>query len=187
MKTTTCNKLTTILFTGALAATLVAFPFAASAAEKPAKITKAIAVLQPTKGSKVKGTVIFTKVDDGVRVKGTITGLTPGKHGFHIHEYGDLSSTDGSSLGGHFNPTTEPHAAPEAPKHHTGDFGNITADSKGVAKFDEVFKGRTLNGPKSIIGRGVVVHAKADDLTSQPSGAAGARIAVGVVGVANPK
>src|SRR5437899_10211846 len=74
--------------------------------------TKAIAVLHPTAGSNVTGSVTFTQSGEAVKVVADITGLTPGKHGFHIHEFGDCSSSDGSSAGGHFNPTHTQHGAP---------------------------------------------------------------------------
>jgi Cu-Zn family superoxide dismutase len=151
----------------------------------PAKaVTKAVAVLYSSQGSQVKGTVTFTKTDDGIRVEGKITGLTPGKHGFHVHEFGDVTSPDGTSAGGHFNPENKPHAGPDAEERHAGDFGNIEADEDGVANINFVDKKITLDGPASILGRGLVVPAKPDDLKSQPSGDAGDRVAVGVIGVA---
>ena len=76
-------------------------------------ITKAIAVMHPTKGQKVEGTVTFTKVENGVRVQAHIHNLTPGKHGFHIHEFGDCSSPDATSTGGHFNPDEGRSRRPE--------------------------------------------------------------------------
>ncbi|MEO8352905.1 MAG: superoxide dismutase family protein [Chthoniobacteraceae bacterium] len=154
---------------------------------KPAEVTKAIAILMPTEGNDVKGTVSFIKTADGVKVEGKITGLTPGKHGFHIHEFGDLSSPDGKSLGGHFNPEGHQHGGLDAKMRHAGDFGNIEADDQGVATVDFVDKAISLSGENSILGRGVVVHAKADDLKSQPSGDAGARVAVASIGVAAGK
>ena len=147
-------------------------------------VTSAVAVLLPTKGSEVKGTIRFTKADDGIRVEGEVTGLTPGKHGFHVHEFGDITSADGTSAGGHFNPTGEPHADREADKRHAGDFGNIEADASGTAKVNFVDKKISFEGANSILGRGLVVHAKADDLKSQPSGDAGGRVAVATIGVA---
>jgi Cu-Zn family superoxide dismutase len=152
----------------------------------PAEPTKAIAVLVPTEGSKVAGTITFTKTADGVHVEGEVTGLTAGKHGFHIHEFGDTSSKDGKAAGGHFNPTGETHGAPDGEHHHAGDFGNIEADASGVAKVNITSKALSFAGPSSILGRGVVVHAKEDDLKSQPAGNAGDRVAVGVIGVAKP-
>ena len=144
-------------------------------------MTVATATLTPTQGHDVKGTVTFTKVDNGVRVVADITGLTPGEHGFHVHEKGDCSAPDGSSAGGHFNPTGMPHGGPDSEKHHIGDLGNLTADASGKATLDRVFTFLELSGTNSIVGCGLVVHQGADDLTSQPSGDAGARVACGVI------
>jgi Cu-Zn family superoxide dismutase len=151
-----------------------------------AEITKAVAVLHPTEGAKVHGVVTFTKEDAKIKVVAHIEGLTPGKHGFHIHEWGDCSSKDGLATGGHYNPTAAPHAAPDAAQRHTGDLGNIEANQDGVAHVEFTDAMMRFDGPNSIIGRGVVVHAQPDDLKSQPAGAAGARLACGVIGVAKP-
>ena len=157
-----------------------------AAAVRAAEINRAVAVLHPTKGSSVSGLVTFTKVDDGVRVVADMTGLTPGDHGFHIHDFGDCSAPDSTSAGGHFNPTGHEHGGPDAEKRHIGDLGNITADANGKGHYDRVDKQLTFEGPHSIIGRSVIVHEKADDLKSQPTGDAGGRVACGVVGVAKP-
>lgn len=149
-------------------------------------ISKAIAVLHPTEGNQVRGTVTFTQEAGGIRVVAAVEGLTPGEHGFHIHEWGDCSAADGTSAGGHFNPEGKPHGAPDAEQRHVGDLGNLTADSEGKAHYERLDTVLAFSGPKSIIGRGVIVHAQADDLTSQPTGAAGARVACGVVGIAKP-
>jgi Cu-Zn family superoxide dismutase len=144
----------------------------------------AVAVLKPTQGNNVSGTVTFVQKEGHILVSARVTGLTPGKHGFHIHQYGDCSDPKGKSAGGHFNPAGHQHGGPASAKRHVGDLGNLTADQNGSAakEFkDSVLK---LSGPHSILGRGVIVHAKADDLKSQPTGAAGARVACGVVGVA---
>ena len=146
-----------------------------------ASITQAVATLSPTEGNKVMGTVTFSQEDNGVRVVADLTGLTEGEHGFHVHENGDCSAPDGSSAGGHFNPTGMPHGGPDSPEHHIGDLGNITADASGKAHLDHVFSFLSLNGTNSIVGHGLIVHGGKDDLTSQPSGAAGARVACGVI------
>lgn len=146
-------------------------------------VSRAIAVLHPTKGSSVSGIVRFEVVEKGIRVVADVTGLAPGKHGFHIHEYGDCSSDDGSSAGGHFNPTGMPHGMPSGDKRHVGDLGNIVADSTGTAHLDYVDNQISFSGQNSIIGRGVIVHEKEDDLKTQPTGNAGARLACGVVGI----
>lgn len=152
--------------------------------KKAAEPVKAIAVVRPTEGNKAQGTVTFTEQGDGVRVEGTIAGLTPGKHGFHVHEFGDISALDAMSAGGHFNPDMHPHGAPDAEKRHAGDLGNLTADESGTAKVNYVDKHLMLHGEHTIVGRSVIVHAKEDDLKSQPSGEAGARVGAGVIGVA---
>jgi Cu-Zn family superoxide dismutase len=149
-------------------------------------VQKAIAVLHPTANSKVMGTVTFTKSGDDVKVVADITGLTPGKHGFHIHEFGDCSAPDASSAGGHFNPTTHHHAGPDVPDRHAGDMGNIEADASGKAHLELTDNAMKLSGDQSIIGRGVIVHEKADDLKTQPTGDSGGRLACGVIGVAKP-
>src|SRR3954469_17246292 len=147
--------------------------------------TKAVAVLIPTKsGAGVSGTVTFTKDAKGTRVQAEITGLAPGKHGFHIHEFGDASSPDGKAAGGHFNPKGMVHGDPsKTGPRHLGDLGNIEADSSGKATFDKVDPDLPLSDPMSIIGHGVVIHEKGDDF-GQPVGNAGGRVAVGVVGIA---
>ena len=151
--------------------------------EKSSAPLKAIAVLHPTGANKVSGTVTFTEVADGVQVNAELTGLTPGNHGFHVHEFGDCSAGDASSAGAHFNPTNKPHAGPDATERHVGDMGNVEADASGKATLEYLDHQISLtNDQSSVIGRSVVVHAKADDLKSQPSGDSGARIACGAIG-----
>jgi Cu-Zn family superoxide dismutase len=145
---------------------------------------KAVAVLHPTAGNNVQGIVTFTEAENGVRVVAKLTGVPAGKHGFHIHEYGDCSAPDATSAGGHFNPTGMAHAGPTSEKRHVGDLGNILADEQGNAQLDYLDSHLTMNGANSIIGRGLILHAQPDDFTTQPTGAAGARIACGVIGVA---
>ena len=148
--------------------------------------TKAVAVLHPTKGSNVEGIVTFTKSGDEMKIVADVSGLTPGKHGFHIHEFGDCSSPDGTAAGGHFNPTNNPHAGHDVAQRHEGDMGNIEADSSGKAHLELTDNMMMMSGEKSIIGRSVIVHEKADDLKSQPTGDAGGRVACGVIGIAKP-
>ena len=145
----------------------------------------AVAVIRPTKGNEVRGTVKFEQTMDGVRVTAQLKGLTPGKHAIHIHEFGDLSAPDATSAGGHFNPANHPHDGPDARKRHAGDMGNLTADDNGEAKWTFTAKNFSLTGKHSVLGRAVISHAGADDLESQPSGDAGARVGGGVIGRAN--
>lgn len=144
--------------------------------------TTAVAVVHPTEGNDVQGWVTFTKEGDGVQVNGEFSGLTEGEHGFHIHQYGDCRASDGTSAGGHFNPANTQHGARTDSVRHMGDMGNITAGADGNATVDYVDSVIDLN---KIVGRGIVIHGGQDDLTSQPSGAAGARMACGVIGIAN--
>ena len=143
----------------------------------------AMAELNPTAGNNVRGTVNFYETPKGVRVVAKVTGLTPGQHGFHVHEKGDCSTPDGSSAGGHFNPTGAKHGGPMDVERHAGDFGNITADGSGNAKADFVDSRISFDGPNSIIGKGVIVHANPDDLKSQTPtpGNAGKRVACGTI------
>ncbi|XP_022204668.1 superoxide dismutase [Cu-Zn] [Nilaparvata lugens] len=148
---------------------------------------KAVCVLN---GETVKGAVFFEQdaPESAVKVSGEISGLGKGLHGFHIHEYGD--NTNGcTSAGPHFNPHGKEHGSPSDSVRHAGDLGNITAADNGVAKVSIEDKCISLQGPLSIIGRTLVVHADPDDLgkggheLSKSTGNAGARVACGVVGI----
>ena len=164
------------------------------AADEPAspapavdRVSKAIAVLLPTAGNKVTGVVSFTKEEGKVRVVADVSGLAPGsRHGFHVHDFGDCSAPDATSAGGHFNPHGHAHAGPGDAQHHGGDLGNIVADAAGKAHLDLTVDGIAIGyRPASILGRGVILHAQEDDLKTQPTGNAGARIACGTIGIAN--
>jgi len=139
--------------------------------------------LQPRSGGNVTGTLTLTAVQDGVEIRGDVSGLPPGStHGFHVHEKGDCSAPDASSAGPHFNPTGAPHGQAGSDPHHVGDMPNIVADQRGVAHVDIVLHGATLDaGEGSIRGRAVVVHHDPDDYASQPAGNAGSRVACGVI------
>lgn len=148
------------------------------------EVTKAAAQLESKSGSKVTGLVTFTKAGDEAQVVADIQNLTPGKHGFHIHEKGDCSAADAASAGAHFNPTMKHHGGPTSPDRHAGDLGNIEADASGKAHLD--WKGKlSLTGKDSIIGKSVVVHEKEDDLKTDPSGNSGARVACGTINAAD--
>lgn len=152
------------------------------------KVTYAVAVVQGLGDHRVHGKVTFTQKDDGVEIVAELTGLQPGEHGFHVHEFGDCSMADGKCAGGHFNPTGQPHGGPDDAKRHVGDLGNIKADGQGNASYKRVDKVLALNGRNSIIGRSVIVHAKPDDFTTQnPPGNAGDRIGCGTIGIGDPK
>lgn len=173
---TACSK------TGEPAASAEPAAAATEQAAEPMAGPVARATLQPLGDSGVSGEVTFTAVEGGVRIDAHVMGLSPGEHGFHIHEYGDCSSPDGKSAGGHFNPGDMPHGSPDDAMSHAGDLGNITADADGHAMLSRVSTHITLgDGPANILGRGVIVHEKTDDMTTQPTGAAGGRVACGVI------
>jgi len=159
----------------------------AAPVDAPPGPEKAVAVLIPAGESGVSGTVYFTKVGDAVHVTGKVTGLKPGEHGFHVHQFGDVTGTkDGLTTGGHFNPESKPHGKPDDKERHVGDLGNIKAGDDGVAEIDIKDSMLELAGPHSILGRGLVVHANADKFT-QPVGDAGGRVAIAVIGIAEVK
>lgn len=150
------------------------------------KNIKAICILHPTAGNKVTGMVTFKATPEGTIVIAEVKGLSKGKHGFHIHEYGDCSAADATSAGGHYNPEGHAHGAPKDMKRHAGDMGNLDADSSGYAHLEYLDPSISLSGENSIIGRSIIVHQNEDDLKTQPTGNAGARIACGVIGIAKP-
>lgn len=175
----------------AVSATLVAllgaallFGASVNAAEEEG-FAKAVCVINGTGDNEVHGTITFTQTKDGVMIEAHVMGLSPGKHGFHIHEFGDLSSGDGKSAGGHFNPDGSPHASPSSAKRHAGDLGNIESNADGHAMYSRLDKVIEIHGPNAILSRAIVIHGGADDMESQPSGAAGPRVAVGVIGLGN--
>ena len=148
-----------------------------------AETVKAYCVLEQS--DTVKGTILFLqKPGTPTLIRGRIEGLSAGEHGFHIHEYGDMS--DGcASMGGHYNPDRENHGTLD--KGHVGDLGNVTANEQGVADFTIVAKRVDLVGDRSVIGRGLIIHKDRDDLgqggdaESLKTGNAGDRLACGVI------
>jgi len=166
----------------ALVAPMLVMGQQAGGGGKDKETIRAICVLKPMSKSNVKGTIWFTQVGHKVTIKGEVTGLKEGKHGFHIHEFGDLTDAKGMSTGGHFNPTNKKHGRPTDKERHVGDLGNIVADKDGKAKIDMTDTVIGLHGKHSIVGRAVVVHEDEDDF-GQPVGHAGNRLAAGVVGL----
>jgi Cu-Zn family superoxide dismutase len=178
-----------LLSTGALLAALWLVAVTRGADEhdhkhEAADIKDAVAVLVPMKNSGVAGVVLFKQEKGYVNVTGEVTGLKPGKHGFHVHMFGDLRAVDGMSAGGHYDPHGHKHGGPDAKERHEGDLGNLEANAQGVAKVNVKANGVELH---HVVGRSIVVHGDADDLTSQPAGNAGPRIALGVIGLAEVK
>lgn len=136
--------------------------------------------MEPKSESNVAGEVTFTESEGQVQMRAELSGLTPGEHAIHLHEKADCSSDDGTSTGGHWNPTAEPHGKWGAEEgFHRGDIGNFTADEEGnaVVEFStDLWCLSCDDDTMNILGKAVIVHMGADDFTSQPSGAAGARV-----------
>uniref|UniRef100_A0A6B0UYH1 Superoxide dismutase [Cu-Zn] n=1 Tax=Ixodes ricinus TaxID=34613 RepID=A0A6B0UYH1_IXORI len=143
-------------------------------------VEDAICVLNTTN---ISGFVRFVQTSNwSVEVTVNVTGLPPGSHGFHVHRFGDITKGC-ASAGGHFNPLSMYHGGPDSVVRHVGDLGNIVADSDGVVVLCRNYYNLTLHGTHSILGRSIVIHAKADDYglgghnDSLTTGHAGARLA----------
>ncbi len=177
----------------------VLFAFACAPAEEPASETTepapepvaeevapepptAMVTLLNAEGEEV-GTATFVEGEGGVTLKAIVNGAPTGKHGFHIHEFGECAP-DFTAAGGHFNPMGTPHGCPDDPNRHAGDFGNIEI-SEGGGMLEVVSDLITVSpGPTSIVGKAVIIHAGEDMCPEQPTGAAGARFACGVIHLA---
>lgn len=143
---------------------------------KPKKVTMA---LNAKSGSNTSGNIVFTEENGVVSMTAIISGLETGVHAIHIHESSDCSSDDGKSAGGHWNPTAQKHGKwGDETGYHKGDIGNITADENGNGTItfstDEWCIG-CGDETKDILGKGIIVHAGADDY-GQPTGNAGGRV-----------
>lgn len=158
---------------------------AAITAMLPLAAQAATASLKSPEGQDM-GTLNLLQTSGGVRITGTISGLTPGEHAFHIHETGKCEPPDFKSAGGHYNPANVEHGTQSNTGPHAGDMENITAGEDGSVKIDVVNSRVTLNAPANgslfdADGSSIVIHAGPDDYTSQPAGAAGPRVACGVI------
>lgn len=143
---------------------------------------RAKAKIQARSGSSVSGEATFEETRGGVLVALELHHTPPGWHAVHVHEKGDCSAPDGASAGGHFNPRTKSHGSPHAPEHHAGDLGNVWVDENGEGHHVLLMPDLTVqDGPASVRGRAIIVHAGVDDLVTQPTGNAGGRIGCGVI------
>lgn len=152
----------------------------------PVPVREAVAVLVPTKGSRVTGVVRFHHIGPGTEmdVTASIEGLPPGPHAYHVHVFGDCSSPDAKSAGPHFHFVGS--SFDEQPGFITGNLGELRGDGKPATVVDRGRIHAVLQGQYSIIGRSVVIHELGNNPASPPDGAAGKRIACGVIGVAGP-
>ena len=172
----------TMAGTARIACLVSAAALLAGCATMEAAGPRAQAALESRSGSSVAGTVDFRAAGQKVRVEARISGLTPGEHGFHVHEAGDCSAPDASSAKGHFNPTAKTHGHHGSSERHAGDMPNLVADGYGSAFLVAELDGLALTqGPAGILNRSVVIHADPDDYKSQPAGNSGKRVACGVI------
>jgi Cu-Zn family superoxide dismutase len=144
--------------------------------------TEEVAAAQLSGPDGVTGVVNFTAMGDGAHMVARVEGATPGSHGFHLHQNGVCDPPEFTTAGDHFNPTAADHGGPQSAAHHAGDFGNIEVGADGTGNLELHVMGVTVaEGPNSIVGKSLVLHGGTDDLTTQPSGNSGPRIACGVV------
>ena len=140
------------------------------------------ATIEARSGSALQGEAMFTEVEGGVKIVVTVRGAPAGTHAVHIHEKGDCSAPDAKSAGPHFNPDGHSHGGPTDAQHHAGDLGNMEVGADGSGTVEITSSGLSLgDGPRSVVGRAVIVHEKADDFVTQPTGNAGGRIGCGAI------
>jgi Cu-Zn family superoxide dismutase len=146
-------------------------------------MTQNIAAAQLSGPGGASGLVTFTQEPSGVHVVARVEGAPAGTHGFHLHAGGSCEGPSFDSAGSHFDPTGAKHGAPDAAEHHAGDFGNVEVAADGTGHLDVTTSMLTLGdgGANDALGKALILHGGKDDLTTQPSGNSGPRIACGVV------
>ncbi|HEY2589422.1 MAG TPA: superoxide dismutase family protein [Tepidisphaeraceae bacterium] len=162
----------------------------ATADNPPTNKAEAVAIIQGAGDNKdkIKGEAAFIPESEGIKIIVDVTGLTPGKHGIHVHQKADLSAPDLSSAGPHFNPggPSHHHGGPDDPTRHAGDLGNIEVDENGHGHLELMSNALSIDDPKTgVIGHSIIIHAKPDDLKTDPAGNSGARIAGGAIVLRN--
>jgi len=145
---------------------------------------KLVITFEPKSNSNVSGTATFIEKNGKVSFVAKLAGLEPGIHAIHIHEKSDCTAADGSSAGGHWNPTFKKHGKWGIGEYHKGDIGNFTADADGngtITLTTDEWNMGSGDPTKDILGKGLIVHKGTDDFVSQPSGNAGARVACSAI------
>lgn len=179
------KMMTTFLLLACISTFLVGCDTIPNTTELISSVTtkQANAVISASNDSGLTGTAVFQQLGDEITLTVEIQGASPGLHAVHIHEYGDCSAPDGTSAGGHWNPTNVAHGKWGVGEFHLGDIGNMTVEDDGTGSIElttdlwEIGTGSDID----VVGKSIIVHADADDFISQPSGAAGARIGCGVI------
>lgn len=157
---------------------------AQTSTDTEAKKARASASMEAASGTNVTGEATFVEEDGKVRFELSVKNVSPGVHAVHLHEKGDCGAEDASSAGGHWNPTMKPHGKRgSGGSYHKGDVGNMEVGDDGKGTLNLLVEGWSIGGADStnVLGKSVIIHDKADDFTSQPSGNAGSRISCGVI------
>jgi Cu-Zn family superoxide dismutase len=146
-------------------------------------VRRATAWVNPTEGYEGGGSAIFINEGERVDLQVSFQKMESGVHALHVHEIGDCSAPDGSSAGGHWNPMGHEHGKWGEGSFHLGDVGNITIgeDGEGTLSFSSEHWTMGTGADNDVMGKALIVHAGVDDFTTQPTGAAGKRIACGVI------
>lgn len=152
--------------------------------EKPMNSVKTVTInLESKSDTQAGGAVTFTEEDGVVKMTANFINLTPGEHAIHLHEKADCTAADGTSAGGHWNPTAQPHGKWGDEKgFHIGDIGNFTVNENGQGELNFSTDKWCIDcgeDKKDILGKAVIVHQGTDDFVTQPTGAAGGRVSCG--------
>lgn len=139
--------------------------------------------LSAKSNSGASGNAVFKEDSGVVTMIAVLSGLSEGMHAIHLHEKADCSAEDGTSTGGHWNPTREPHGKWGAEAgYHKGDIGNFTANANGQGTITFITSEWCIgcgDPAQDILGKAVIVHQGVDDFKSQPTGDAGGRVSCG--------
>jgi superoxide dismutase, Cu-Zn family len=144
--------------------------------------SKAISDIHSSSMKKLQGNITIEELDKVLKISANLKGLRPNsKHGFHVHQKGVCEGPDYKSAGDHYNPDAMKHGKPGTEHHHKGDLGNLVTNANGEINQVIMLPKSELNNIESWTGKSLLIHAKADDFKSQPSGDSGARIACGLI------
>src|SRR5712664_3699206 len=148
------------------------------------RAAKTVVQLKDAKGQSV-GSAVIKPAATGVAIKLKVKGLPAGEHAIHVHQNAKCDAPDFKSAGPHFNPDGKKHGLENPEGHHAGDMNNFIVNAKSHAKLRVMNKDVTLGDDSHSLfsngGTALVIHAKADDLKTDPAGNAGDRIACGVI------